>query len=1130
MLHLARFAINRPRTTLVLWAVVAAVLVAIGAGVKGNLSPSVVVVPGTESSHAQTLADEQFGPSVLVPIMLQGPAAQLEAQGPRLVLDLSERSDTRVMSAWSSGPVGPVMRPNATTAMIIASVARSEKRMVKTEQAQIDKLVARDIAAPVTATVTGQPSIDRALKDEALDSARTAALIAVGVVFLVLLVLLQSPFAAATVAALGGVTVLASFGIVSVTGKVLDVDPLAVAVGAMAGLALTVGYGLIMVRRFREEETPERSRTDAMHAASTAVSSSGRAVLFGGTALIIALVLALTLSSMKVQASLGAVILTSTFMGIGSAVAVLPAVLVLFGHHLDAWRPAGLGVVGGAWNRLVGVGDRIVRRPAAIGALATAVLVALAVPVAWLSTGPPGITTLPKDNAARQSFEHVAKVMGPGFATPYNVLVVSRGAPLTSAAMLTQLARFQADIAKDKRVDTVLGPGSFTTQSTDLQKLPQGLDQSAAVAKSSKKDLAKLEEGLGLAGQGAAQLKSGLSSAASGAGQLQSGSSQAQTGAGTLQGYLAQARAGSAKLKAGLDTALSGAVALRDGAAQLLAGSKQIQSGLGQAGAPLKTGLPIAKQMAANAAAADSAISKGKSDAAATSGQISAALNSLQSVDAKNDPNYQAALSALQGAKGQADALTASLSNAGGAASAASVVAAGFAQQVGELSTGVSKLLAGSTALAAGIAKLQNGQSDLASGMKRLSTGGGDLTTALGQLEAGAGALESGLGQLTSGTGQLQSGLAGGVAPSGTLVAGLGTMEAAVAKARDSVPSTKDLETLKQQSPGLFDSGYFVLAAIQGAPSGDQQTAGFALNVDNGGNAGQIVVFPKQAATTQATQDLGVTLKDKADAFARTAKVETAVGGPAGNFADFRTFGEAHLWWVVAATVVAIALLMMVALRAVALPIVAVAFDTLGVLATFGVLSLLYDGSGAPLGGPGWLDPMSITGIFAVAFGFSVIYELLLLLRTRELFVENGDAHGSLRMALRTTAFAATGAGVVMTAAAIPFLFSDLISVQQFGVGVAVVVLLDVLITRPVLLPAATSILGDRAWWPTRGGSGPGPVMAPPPTSGRFARLAGDSAERERPVESLRNVEPTLRARADDVPGAVPGHRPGSVS
>ena len=53
-----------------------------------------------------------------------------------------------------------------------------------------------------------------------------------------------------------------------------------------------------------------------------------------------------------------------------------------------------------------------------------------------------------------------------------------------------------------------------------------------------------------------------------------------------------------------------------------------------------------------------------------------------------------------------------------------------------------------------------------------------------------------------------------------------------------------------------------------------------------------------------------------------------------------------------------------------------------------------------------------------------------------------------------------------MLAAIIPFATVDLISVQVFGVGVAIAIVLDALIVRPVLLPAAVALLGRWSWWP----------------------------------------------------------------
>jgi len=66
------------------------------------------------------------------------------------------------------------------------------------------------------------------------------------------------------------------------------------------------------------------------------------------------------------------------------------------------------------------------------------------------------------------------------------------------------------------------------------------------------------------------------------------------------------------------------------------------------------------------------------------------------------------------------------------------------------------------------------------------------------------------------------------------------------------------------------------------------------------------------------------------------------------------------------------------------------------------------------------------------------------------------------------TATAVTGTAATMVAATVPFLFTDLLSMRQFGVAVATAVLLDALVVRPVVLPAAIELLGRLAWWPPR--------------------------------------------------------------
>ncbi len=478
------------------------------------------------------------------------------------------------------------------------------------------------------------------------------------------------------------------------------------------------------------------------------------------------------------------------------------------------------------------------------------------------------------------------------------------------------------------------------------------------------------------------------------------------------------------------------------------------------------------KQLAGLTASTSNSLGSLQSQSQAASSEIASAQAALagMSTSGKEDPRYAEALAALNragnavgGVSGDVAAAAPGAKNAAGIASTVAAQGAFLASALGELHTGASRLQAG-------LLKLQHGNAQLAAGVGKLSGGGGELTGGLTQLRDGAGALEAGLGQLTSGTGQLESGLAGGVSPTGQLVNGLGIMQRSVAKFRGQLPSPKDLEELQAQSPGLFNSGYFLLAAVAGAQPAASNAAGFTVNVTRGGSAGQIVVVSRYPANAAQTAALGDRLKLIAGRFAVSNHLQVAVGGPAGNLADFTSATNGRLPWVIFALALAVALALGLMLRAVALPIVAVAFNLLTAAATFGVMSLLFSGPNPPLGGPGYIDPMSIVGIFTIVFGVSLIYLVVLLERTREELVAGATVDGALDVALRKTAAASTGAAVLMIAALIPFATTDLLTVRELGVGLAVAVALDAFIVRPVLLPAAVELLGRWSWWPTQTG------------------------------------------------------------
>ncbi|HZO79226.1 MAG TPA: MMPL family transporter [Solirubrobacteraceae bacterium] len=1118
MIRLAKRSIERPKTALAVWLAIAAVLSVIGFGVAKTLSPPISVVPGTQSSRAQRLANAKFGPTQLVPILLEGPRAQLNRQGPALVLALARRPHTRVLSAWDAGTASAGLRPQPTAAMIVVSVDRSEQNAVRYDQPQIENLVSQKITAPVKSYITGQPSIDRAERSASISTLRRDELLAVGIVFLLLLVGLRAPVAALAVTAVGGISMLSGFGLVALLGHVLTLDPVGVAAGTMTGLALGVAFALLVLDRFRRErEVADDSAGGAATAATRSLETTGRAVLVGGGAVVVALALVALIGPTQLMVSVGTGALVCAMFATGGAVVVMPAALVLLGRRIDALRFPAPTFLSRAWAAVVSGGNCVTRYAVFAGIAATALLAAIAVPAFALNSGPSDISQLPSSSKARIAFEEVSRVMGPGWATPYNVIVVANNRPLTTPALLSGLYRFQLRIAKDPTVDSVTGPGAINSTSKQLSTFGPQLKHSAKVSEQSKVGLLKLINGLGAAGTGSAEIQAGLAEAAAGAsrlqggsgqaqagagklhtgsgqaqagaGKLQAGSSQAQSGAGLLRAGLAKAHAGSATLAAGLTQALQGARALKSGAGQALSGSQRLVSGLGQATSGAKLSTTALKGLA--------------SVTAGTAAQISSATKALD------------AMKVCTTHPAQCGPVKTALGNAAYDANNAAADAKYLRQQAPALVDGLQRLQAGAGQLSAGIAQLRNGNAQLATGLGKLNAGGGQLTAGLGQLQAGAGALqiglgqltagagklEAGLGQLTNGTGALQnglgqlttgsgtlaSGLAGGVGPAGTLTTGLGTMQAAVIKARGQIPSTAQLKQLERQSPGLFNSGYFVLAAIEGATAPNRNAATFTINLLRGGTAGQIMVVSKYKASDARTKALGTRLANLGQSFGKRNDTQVAVGGPAGNLSDLTHVTQSRIWIDVAVLAAAIVLTLAVALRAVLLPVVATMFGLLTTAAAFGVLQLLFGGPNPPLDGPGYLDPTTIIAVFTLAFSTSVIFSALLLASTREAFVKDGRGREAVRTGLRRTAAAATGAGLVMVAALIPFATTAFLNIRALGIGVAVAILLDVLIVRPVLLPAAQAVLGRYGWWPTSAPAPGRPEAKHPPD--RLPRL-----------------------------------------
>ncbi len=164
-------------------------------------------------------------------------------------------------------------------------------------------------------------------------------------------------------------------------------------------------------------------------------------------------------------------------------------------------------------------------------------------------------------------------------------------------------------------------------------------------------------------------------------------------------------------------------------------------------------------------------------------------------------------------------------------------------------------------------------------------------------------------------------------------------------------------------------------------------------------------------------------------------------------------------------------LMLAIAFRSVLVPIKAIIMNTLSVLATFGLIVLVFQhGWGSSLlglNGPTEAIYVVIPVlVFAVVFGLSMDYEVFLLTRIKEAFDRTGRSDQATMEGLSATASVITSAALIMILVFGVFAFARVLAMQFLGFGLAVAVLLDATLIRMVLVPAFMHLAGEWNWWP----------------------------------------------------------------
>jgi RND superfamily putative drug exporter len=1145
--------VRRPRLVLAAWLVATAILGVIGLGVGGHLAASNLLVPGTESAREAQLFEQQFGSSVSAPILLTGPAAALDREGPALVRGLAKLSGAHVVSAWDGGSLGRSLRPSPDSALVLVAVIHGAGSPAAGVERAIQDTVNRDVAAPVRARVSGLDEIGVQLESASLAAVHRAELIAIPVLLVVLLLVFGSPAAALIPAALGFGTVFSGFGLISLLATVLPLTELATIAASMMGLALGVDYSLLLVSRFRDELRDPSNPREIRRAATTAGLRAGRTVAFAGSAIVVLMLCALAVAAgtLLLSAVVGVIVVAA--VSVLSTVLVAPAALALCGRYVaKGGPPAPHAVATGARRRsLLGQASR----SPAIVAVATVALLAIGWQALSLPTGAPDARQLPASSTARRNYEAVSRSVGPGWLTPYELLVVVHSGALTTLPRLDALASAQRTIAADPDVAGVIGPGPLATLARPLVHAEATAVDTNRTLDRSARDVGALSTSLGQAATGAGRVKSGFAQAAAAVATLASGGADGSGAVLKLRAGLEQAAAGSRLTAAGLIQAAQGASRVASGGRSATAGAAHLAAELGVGSAAAASAGPRLRSFARTihadatsvAGLASSVDALGTGPAAANA-QLATATQDLAAMQiGRSDPRYAAIVQAVQ----TAQSALAGTPSAGAVADQARQIgdseqqlagqADTLATSVSQLTQSAARLELGANRLAAGIAALEHGQSALAAGVERLATSDGAVTAGLVTLSSGTATLAERLGALQSGAGGLASGLAREQQEATSLTSALAAGQRSAEASAKATPRHSRLLGTLSHSPGFFRSGYLVLAALEGTAAAQRAGVDFTVNVSRSGQAARMEIVPRSAAGSAATGALRHRLEKVAGTLAAATGAQVLLGGPAAQLRDYSTAAAGRMPLLIAVLMVATALLLVLVFRSLFAALVGVLLNLLSVGAAFGSLSLLSGGSHPLIGGPGHVDALSVSAMFAAIFALSIDYQVFLLMRIREGWLRTGSVARGVDYGVARTARVVAGAAAVMVGVFLAFATSDVATVRQLGVGLAVAISIDATVVRLILLPFALRLGGRFAWWipswldrrlpvldvgvDRRGDERPQDLPARPARPARPALPAASAARDPRPRTRAARERPRPVAGAP----ATHGHRVATV-
>ncbi len=455
--RLARWTTTHGRPVVVVWVI--ALVVAMGAAkAAGPNYVNNLSLAGTGSQRAADLLAREFPAQAgdtdeIVLHTAGGPVGAAAVQ--RRVTPMLETVSrlphvTAVASPYAPGHAGQISRDGRTAFATIAFDERAEEL----PKAAVERVVS-------TARAAGGAGLQIELGGRAIQEASRPSLgAATAIGLLAAIVILLITFGSALAAGLPVVTALlglgTALGLIGLESRLLDTPDFSTQLAALLGLGVGIDYALFVVTRFREAYAGGLGVPAAIDAA---MDTAGRAVLFAGVTVIIALlgmfVLGVGLLNAAAVAAALAVALTMT-----AALTVLPVLLSRFGERIgrNAPRRGGGRSREPFWPRWArAVSDH--PWPALIAGLA--VMGVLAIPALSLRLGQSDSGNDPVTLTSRRAYDLLAAGFGPGFNGPLQVVAsLHRGEAAQATARIETALHGAAGIASV--APPMIGPSGRT--------------------------------------------------------------------------------------------------------------------------------------------------------------------------------------------------------------------------------------------------------------------------------------------------------------------------------------------------------------------------------------------------------------------------------------------------------------------------------------------------------------------------------------------------------------------------------------------------------------------------------------------------------------------------------------------